>query len=464
MAFDANFCPTLMPPPLYSVCELDLYTSYVSEIVTYLQTNGALDFIGQFYNVGGNPRAGQVLSGMTLAAKGAYTEQPLGKLDLLQTPIIAKNSILALREFVVWNTNAILRDGVPQPDSDGDGLTDAEEMKIGTSPTNPDTDGDGVGDKIEYALMYKNSEFNPLVAGKFSQCSNIGRPFPDSDGDGLNDCEEAVEGTDPYLQDTDGDGLSDQLEVLRGVYPLVDDRLFDTDGDGMLNGLELEQGTDPNVNDSAAAVTYAYTLSVNADGANGSDGGGAVVLLEPTPPFPYPGVDIEAISGSKPGTVILTVSPGPPVTLAMSDPGSTTLGGAVNVSTSGIYTLISPTMTEMTVKVDGTVLAQAASSAMQMNIVLKPSLRACFHISIQNIHLVSTLATPAGQGVGRAGPGWNLVNVYMAEALKGVTTAPTIYRVDTVPFQYLLGPPSTKTPPGAFVTLSQSDLSTLLRN
>jgi hypothetical protein len=52
----------------------------------------------------------------------------------------------------------------------------------------------------------------------------------------------------------------------------------------------------------------------------------------------------------------------------------------------------------------------------------------------------------------------------MAEALKGVTTAPTIYRVDTVPFQYLLGPPSTKTPPGAFVSLSQSDLMTLLKN
>jgi hypothetical protein len=31
-------------------------------------------------------------------------------------------------------------------DTDGDGLTDAQEMKLGTDPNNPDTDGDGVPD------------------------------------------------------------------------------------------------------------------------------------------------------------------------------------------------------------------------------------------------------------------------------------------------------------------------------
>ncbi len=35
----------------------------------------------------------------------------------------------------------------PNPDSDGDGLTDYEESLIGTDPLNPDTDGDGVNDK-----------------------------------------------------------------------------------------------------------------------------------------------------------------------------------------------------------------------------------------------------------------------------------------------------------------------------
>jgi len=37
-------------------------------------------------------------------------------------------------------------------DSDGDGLTDEEERRLGTDPFNPDTDGDGYPDGLEVAL------------------------------------------------------------------------------------------------------------------------------------------------------------------------------------------------------------------------------------------------------------------------------------------------------------------------
>ncbi|MCZ7679690.1 MAG: hypothetical protein M5U28_13385 [Sandaracinaceae bacterium] len=43
-------------------------------------------------------------------------------------------------------------DGIPDfrdPDSDNDGLSDADEVAGGSSPTNPDTDGDGISDLIE---------------------------------------------------------------------------------------------------------------------------------------------------------------------------------------------------------------------------------------------------------------------------------------------------------------------------
>ena len=43
------------------------------------------------------------------------------------------------------------RSGAPL-DSDGDGLTDEEEMRLGTDPLNPDTDGDGFPDGLEVAL------------------------------------------------------------------------------------------------------------------------------------------------------------------------------------------------------------------------------------------------------------------------------------------------------------------------
>jgi hypothetical protein len=37
-------------------------------------------------------------------------------------------------------------------DTDGDGLTDQEEIEIGTDPANPDTDGDGFSDGDEVTL------------------------------------------------------------------------------------------------------------------------------------------------------------------------------------------------------------------------------------------------------------------------------------------------------------------------
>ena len=72
--------------------------------------------------------------------------------------------------------------------------------------------------------------------------SPLGTP-PDSDGDGLDDREERMFGTDPNLVDTDGDGLSDTTEILGiGTNPLR----ADTDGDGLTDGVEVASGSDPN--------------------------------------------------------------------------------------------------------------------------------------------------------------------------------------------------------------------------
>ena len=68
-------------------------------------------------------------------------------------------------------------------DSDGDGLTDAEEQAWGTDPFNPDTDGDGLSDGKE-ALFYHTDPLNP-----------------DTDGDGYSDYEEIVSGNDPHRAD-----------------------------------------------------------------------------------------------------------------------------------------------------------------------------------------------------------------------------------------------------------------------
>jgi len=57
----------------------------------------------------------------------------------------------------------------PNPDTDGDGLVDADELLLyGTSPASPDTDGDGVDDGAEIA-----AGTNPLDAADFSLPGDI---------------------------------------------------------------------------------------------------------------------------------------------------------------------------------------------------------------------------------------------------------------------------------------------------
>ena len=80
-----------------------------------------------------------------------------------------------------------------EEDWDGDGLTNAEEARLGTKLVNPDTDGDGLPDGWETAHgLY------PLDAEDAAS---------DADGDGGSALREYAEGSDPRASDTDGDGL-----------------------------------------------------------------------------------------------------------------------------------------------------------------------------------------------------------------------------------------------------------------
>ena len=42
----------------------------------------------------------------------------------------------------------------------------------------------------------------------------------DSDGDSLDNLQEMIEGTDPFIADSDGDGVPDGTEVEAGSNPL----------------------------------------------------------------------------------------------------------------------------------------------------------------------------------------------------------------------------------------------------
>ncbi len=106
-------------------------------------------------------------------------------------------------------------------DTDLDGLFDGPEATLGTNPNNPDSDGDGLDDSEEVGADIEN----PL----------------DEDEDGI------IDALDSNILDTDLDGIVDQLDPAN-TNPCLPNRFngsCDTDGDGISDLDEQTQGSDP---------------------------------------------------------------------------------------------------------------------------------------------------------------------------------------------------------------------------
>jgi hypothetical protein len=106
--------------------------------------------------------------------KAAFNYQPYQGTSAISATVSASTSTPAASASVQTPTGY---NGAA--DTDGDGLTNDQELKLGTNPKNADTDGDGLTDGEE-ALTYH---------------------------------------TDPLKADTDGDGYSDGTEVKTGYNP-----------------------------------------------------------------------------------------------------------------------------------------------------------------------------------------------------------------------------------------------------
>ncbi|MHA1347220.1 MAG: binary toxin-like calcium binding domain-containing protein [Candidatus Heimdallarchaeaceae archaeon] len=110
------------------------------------------------------------------------------------------------------------------PDTDGDGLSDGQEVNgiyvpeldvtYYTNPANPDTDGDGLFDGIEIA-GYSVYDPENFFGGEIFTSDPTN---PDTDGDGLSDGLEAL-GSSPNDADSDGDGYTDYEEFNAGTNP-----------------------------------------------------------------------------------------------------------------------------------------------------------------------------------------------------------------------------------------------------
>lgn len=120
-------------------------------------------------------------------------------------------------------------------DTDEDGLPDFVEEMYGTDPENPDTDSDGLSDYDEIYTVGTS----PLKYDTDEDGTNDA--VGDLDSDGLTNSQELELGTSPSSADTDGDTLSDYAELYEtSTDPLKADTDGDTlsDSDDIALGLD----------------------------------------------------------------------------------------------------------------------------------------------------------------------------------------------------------------------------------
>jgi len=133
-------------------------------------------------------------------------------------------------------------------DNDGDGLTNSMEGMLGTDGNNPDTDGDGFTDGEEVDTHMTD----PLNA--------------DTDMDGLTDYDEVMQyGTLPLRNDTDGDGLSDGFEVQNGLDPLVDNTGI-RDSSAFSPGCQAWKDGEVYKTRIPATVNFVYEVAIDNEG------------------------------------------------------------------------------------------------------------------------------------------------------------------------------------------------------
>ncbi len=147
-------------------------------------------------------------------------------------------------------------------DTDGDGLSDAEEKRVGTNPQKADTDGDGIADNEELGADLSA----PIDTDKDGIIDALD---DDDDNDGLSTLIEEKIGTSTLLKDTDGDGISDLKES--GINPgeIVDAtehiEALDTDKDGTIDALDIDDDDD-GLDTSTEVLLGTNSLLADSDG------------------------------------------------------------------------------------------------------------------------------------------------------------------------------------------------------
>lgn len=120
------------------------------------------------------------------------------------------------------------------PDSDGDGVTDLDDVFPFDATEDSDTDGDGTGDNAD---AFPN---DPEETADFDLDGIGNNADPDDDNDGVPDTQDALPFDPTESVDSDGDGVGDNRDQL----PLNFQDFNDADNDGTGNRFDYDNDND----------------------------------------------------------------------------------------------------------------------------------------------------------------------------------------------------------------------------
>jgi len=217
-----------------------------------------------------------LMTNMANRGNGIYTEfTTASNIDFINIVDMRLTVEYQMKFIIACNLNVRPGNEIVSMDSDGDGLTDEEELDVDfnhngridpdevgrtTDPTRRDTDDDGLSDYFERKMSTIDNALDPLDP------TDSGCPFGaetfDRDRDGLTDCEEVIKGTLYNNPDTDRDGIPDGIEFNMGTNPLEQQYVMDSDFDGMPDWLEVQRHTNVKVNDDKIRARYSYVYDI----------------------------------------------------------------------------------------------------------------------------------------------------------------------------------------------------------
>jgi hypothetical protein len=254
---------------IFQVGDLRFHTAFLFDpaLVTALQPDGTYVIAGVvFVNV---PEATMLLTEMATIGKGVFRDFSKAEdIDFLGFDLTNLKLENAMKNFTVTNANLIPTDKGLATDSDGDGLTDAEEFEAGLNRLLRDSDNDGYSDRFELARQRNGMDPLMITPG----CETEDDRDDSGDLDGLLPCEERLLRSDDQLYDTDADGVPDGLEVLNGTNPTISDALSDADRDGVRNGDEIRAHTGVSFDEVSRRPDLAYRYKTDELGLNDAGG------------------------------------------------------------------------------------------------------------------------------------------------------------------------------------------------